>query len=533
MGLNSEIGIRLLAVCFSTTKELSLFAYIARRLGAMVLILLGSTFLIYLLTAVSGDPLEDLRFSTEPNAQYLIEQYTKDLQLDVPAPIRYFLWLEGVLGFLWGDFTLGIGLDGAPILTAMSLAIPISIRLVITATILSIIIGISIGIITALRQYSRFDYSVTFVAFLFYSLPIFWVAVLLKQYGAIGFNDFLEFPTISTEWIVGLSLASGIFWTGIMGGDKIRLLINFGVSTASTAVVLFFISSSGWLVEPALGPVLITVMAVGVALGVTQLSTGISNRRVTVISLAMAALTPVFYFVMQPVFSSEFDGALMPLLALAAIGVGIVSGLLFGGDDRRAAARTAAIVAFINAGVIVLDRFMQSWNEYMFDVAFGRPIRTVGDSTLDLQADYWITGIDAFTHLLLPTMALMLISLAGYVRFSRASLLEVLNQDYIRTARAKGLNERTVIMRHAFRNSLIPLTTIMAFDFAGVLGGAIITEQVFGWRGMGTIFNQALQRVDLNGVMGVVLVTSISALVFNLIADLIYSALDPRIRVTK
>ena len=132
-------------------------AYIVRRLGALVLILLGSTFLIYNLTAISGDPLEDLRLSTEPNAQYLIEQYTKDLQLDVPPPVRYFLWLEGVLGFLWGDFTLGIGLDGAPILTALSLAIPVSIRLVIVATILSIIIGITIGIVSALRQYSRFD----------------------------------------------------------------------------------------------------------------------------------------------------------------------------------------------------------------------------------------------------------------------------------------------------------------------------------------------------------------------------------------
>jgi peptide/nickel transport system permease protein len=127
----------------------------------------------------------------------------------------------------------------------------------------------------------------------------------------------------------------------------------------------------------------------------------------------------------------------------------------------------------------------------------------------------------------------MLVSVAGYVRYSRASLLEVLNQDYIRTARAKGLTERTVIMRHAFRNSLIPLTTIMAFDFAGLLGGAIITEQVFAWRGMGTLFNTGLAKFDLNLVMAVVLITSISALVFNLIADLVYSALDPRIRVTK
>ncbi|NBU22756.1 MAG: ABC transporter permease [Actinobacteria bacterium] len=508
-------------------------AYLARRIGAMLLILLGATFLIYNLTAISGDPLEDLRLSTEENAQYLIEQYTKDLQLDIPPPVRYFMWLQGVLGFLWGDFTLGVGLDGAPVLTSLSLAIPISIRLVITATILSIIIGISIGIVTALRQYSRFDYSVTFTAFLFYSLPIFWVAVLLKQFGAIGFNDWLMNPVIAPEWLFGLSLVSAIFWAGIIGGDKKRIAITGAVAFVSSGAVLYYISASGWLLTLGLGPVLITIMGFGVALGITQLSSGLSNRRVLAIALGMAVLTPVFYFVMQPVFTVEFDGAMMLLLAIATIGVGVGAGMLFGGDHRKAAARTAAIVAFINAGLIVLDRFMQSWPIYFNEVAYGRPIKTVGDSTLDLQADYWIMGIDTTVHLLLPTMALMLVSLAGYVRYSRASLLEVLNQDYIRTARAKGLNERTVIMRHAFRNSLIPLTTIMAFDFAGVLGGAIITEQVFAWRGMGTIFNQALGRVDLNGVMGVVLITSISALVFNLIADLIYSALDPRIRVTK
>lgn len=508
-------------------------AYVIRRLGALVLILLGSTFIIYNLTAFSGDPLADLRFSQEENAQYLIEQFTKDLQLDVPPPVRYFLWLQGVLGFLWGDFTLGIGLDGAPILTALSLAIPISIRLVIWATILSIIIGISIGVVSALRQYSRFDYSVTFSAFLFYSLPIFWVAVLLKQFGAIGFNDFLAAPVVSIEFLIGFALASGVFWTAILGGSRKRLLITFAVSSISTGGTLLYMSITNWFLEPALGPIVITLMAVGVALGVTQLSTGLSNRRVTLISLAMAGLTPVFYWILQPIFTSEFDGGLIWLLAILTVLVGLAAGYVFGGDDRRAASRTAAIVAFVNAGIIVLDRYMQSWNEYVNEVAFGRPIKTVGDSTIDLEADVWVTGIDTFTHLILPTAALMLVSLAGYLRFSRASLLEVLNQDYIRTARAKGLNERTVVMRHAFRNSLIPLTTIMAFDFAGVIGGAIITEQVFAWRGMGTIFNQALQRVDLNGVMGVVLITSISALLFNLIADLIYSALDPRIRVTK
>lgn len=509
-------------------------SYLLRRVGALLLILFGSTFLIYNLTAVSGDPVAELRTSTEVNAQILLEAAIRDLQLDVPPPIRYFAWLEGVLGIFWGDFTLGVGRDGAPVADAMALAIPISVRLVIGATVLSIVIGIAIGVISALRQYSRFDYSVTFVAFLFFSLPIFWVAVLLKAFGAIGFNDFLANPVISLDWHLGISIVAGIFWAGLIGTTRKLALISFGLSATVTFLALAYISSTGWLLQPSLGPVVITVSSLVIAALVTQISNGLENRRALVISIAVALLAPVSYFVLQPVFTTEFTSdMLLPLAALALL-IPILIALLFGGEERREIARTAAIVGFLSGGLVLLDRFMQSWDDYMNnDWIFGRPISTVGDSTLDLNGDFWLTGIDGFTHILLPTMALMLVSLAGYVRYSRASLLETLNQDYIRTARSKGLTERTVVMRHAFRNSLIPLTTIMAFDFAGVLGGAIITEQVFAWRGMGTLFNQALGRVDLNGVMGVVLVTSIAALLFNLIADLVYSALDPRIRVTK
>ena len=508
--------------------------YILRRVGALLLVLLGSTFLIYNLTAISGDPLEDLRLSTEPNAQFLLEKAIQDLQLDVPPPVRYFNWLLGILGLSGGTPTFGLTLEGSAVIDIIGLAIPITIRLVIISTILSIVVGISIGIISALRQYSRFDYTITFIAFLFFSLPIFWVAVLLKQFAAIEFNNFLYDPVISTNWMVGLAFVGAFIFAGVVGGNRKRFFITLAGAFALNFATLAYTSATGWLLTPSLGPVLITVFAFGIAFGITQLSTGISNRRVLFISLGLAVLTPIFYFIMQPVFNESFQGSMMWLLAAATVAVGYLVGFVFGGDDRGPAARTGMIVAFLSAGLIVLDRFMQSWDEYYNNEwIFGRPIATVGDSIPEIGGDYWMMGVDGFTHLLLPTAALMLISVAGYVRYSRASLLEVLNQDYIRTARAKGLTERTVIMRHAFRNALIPLTTIMAFDFAGILGGAIITEQVFAWRGMGTLFNTGLAKFDLNLVMAVVLITSVSALLFNLIADLVYSALDPRIRVTK
>jgi peptide/nickel transport system permease protein len=124
---------------------------------------------------------------------------------------------------------------------------------------------------------------------------------------------------------------------------------------------------------------------------------------------------------------------------------------------------------------------------------------------------------------------LTLISIASYTRYTRASMLDVLNQDYIRTARSKGVSERKVITRHAFRNSLIPLATIVAFDFAGLIGGAVITETVFGWQGMGALFKLGLDTVDPAPVMAFFLVTGTAAVLMNLIADIAYAFLDPRI----
>ena len=132
---------------------------------------------------------------------------------------------------------------------------------------------------------------------------------------------------------------------------------------------------------------------------------------------------------------------------------------------------------------------------------------------------------------ILPSITLGAAYAAYVARLSRAGMLEILSQDYIRTARAKGLSERTVIMRHAFRNTMIPIATILVADFAGVIGGAFITESVFAWSGMGTLALQGIRGQDLNLLMGVFFITATLAVLANFVADLLYSALDPRIRV--
>ena len=509
-----------------------MIAYIARRLGVLFVILFGSSFILYNLAAISGDPLEALRTSREPNAQQQIITLTRELQLDVPPPLRYFLWLKGILGLFVGKIDFGMTRTGQPVLEQIILAIPTTIRLVTGATILAILLGISIGIITALRQYSRFDYAMTFVSFLLFSLPIFWVAVLLKEYLAIQFNNFLANPTIELKWLIGLSIFSGVFWSAVISGTRQRVLIIFGIAFMSTFTLLTVLSVTKWFADPGLGPIVLFGLSIGVAFGVTHLSTGISNKVALRSALIMALLALILYYPNQWLFGVEQKKIVYSLMIIALFVISGTVPLLLTKIDRGPVIRTSILSAFIMGLLTIVDKLMQTWKPYMeTDAVYFRPVPTIGQVNALLEpGNFWMSFLDILVHLFLPTTALLLISFAGYVRFSRGTLLEVLNQDYIRTARAKGLTERTVIMRHAFRNTMIPLTTIMVVDFAGIIGGAIITERIFGWIGMGTLFNQAIGSLDLNLLMGVFLLTGFLAVSANLVADLLYSALDPRIR---
>jgi peptide/nickel transport system permease protein len=139
-------------------------------------------------------------------------------------------------------------------------------------------------------------------------------------------------------------------------------------------------------------------------------------------------------------------------------------------------------------------------------------------------------AIDRAHHLVMPVIVLMVASVATYSRFMRASMLEVVNSDYVRTARAKGLNERRVTMKHAFRNALVPLVTVVALNFGALLSGAVITETVFSLDGMGLYFINALGTADPYPVMAWLMLTATLIILFNLIADILYGILDPRVR---
>jgi peptide/nickel transport system permease protein len=133
-------------------------------------------------------------------------------------------------------------------------------------------------------------------------------------------------------------------------------------------------------------------------------------------------------------------------------------------------------------------------------------------------------------HMIMPAFCLVAIQLAGYVRFVRSSMLEVLSTDYVRTAKAKGLHNRTVTNRHALKNAALPLITLIGIDLPFLLAGAVVTETIFAWPGMGLLFIQALDRADFNVLMLILMLLCVAVVFFQLLTDVVYTWFDPRIR---
>lgn len=167
---------------------------------------------------------------------------------------------------------------------------------------------------------------------------------------------------------------------------------------------------------------------------------------------------------------------------------------------------------------------------YIFAVRFkawGLPyLPTVG--MFDPQVGKTTTQV--LLHLVLPVTSIAVVSIAGYSRFVRATMLEVLGEDYVRTARAKGLRRRTVIFLHALKNASLPLVTIIGLDIPLLLGGAVVTERIFAWPGTGRLFLDHVSRGDTPVVMGILMLISVAVVVFQLVTDITYAWLDPRIR---
>ncbi len=323
-----------------------MITYIIRRLLYSILVLIAASFLVFTFVAKgAGDPLGPIRVA--PNVdQAGLDRIAEEKHLNDSVFVRYGYWARDAVTDNFGEGLL----DNQPILPELWRVMKNTLQLVIVAELLAILIAIGIGVLSALRQYSVFDYTATTFSFLGLAMPLFWLALMLV--------------------VLNVQIQN---WTGVK---------------------------------------------------------------------------------------------LFPVASLNDVDPG--SGLSF--------------------------------------------------------------AIDRAHHLALPILVLMIASIATYSRFMRASMLEVVNADYVRTARAKGLNERRVTMGHAFRNALIPLVTVIALNFGALIGGAVITETVFSLDGMGLYFINALGGADPYPVMAWLMVTATMVIIFNLVADILYGVLDPRVR---
>jgi peptide/nickel transport system permease protein len=323
--------------------------FLIRRLLAGILTLLVASFLLFLLVAISGNPLATLMANPHISPATIVAA-RQELGLDQPLLLRYWTWLTHMLT---GNF--GTSTTGQPVGTELGTRLVVTMQMVVPAVILAAIIAVLVGVVSAVRQYSVLDHTLTAVAYLFYSTPVFVVAILLKDFLAVDVNN----------------------------GAGRTILYTIGQNNPGT--------------------------------------TG-------------------------------------------------------------------------------------TWNVFL----------------------------DVLEHTALPVLTLTLITYAGWSRYQRAQLLDVLNADYIRLARAKGLAPRRVLYVHALRNALIPVVTVIAIDFATILGGAVVTETAFGWEGMGQFLLNGLEgpvSPDTTVVQAWMIAVAAFVIGFNIVADILYAMLDPRIRL--
>lgn len=155
-----------------------------------------------------------------------------------------------------------------------------------------------------------------------------------------------------------------------------------------------------------------------------------------------------------------------------------------------------------------------------------------GETSPDAVGGAWGQFVDRMQHLVLPTFTLALGAIAGFSRYQRNAMLDVLGQDFIRTARAKGLTRRRALFKHGLRTALIPMATLFAYSVGGLFTGSVFVERIFGWHGIGEWFVQGITSQDTNIVVAVVLFSGVTVLLAGLLSDILYAALDPRVRVS-
>ena len=229
-----------------------------------------------------------------------------------------------------------------------------------------------------------------------------------------------------------------------------------------------------------------------------------------------------------PVVESIVDriGPTLLLMGLALV-ISVVGGVLLGTlsalKQRTTTDHVATLGAF--AGVCIPNFFLALCGIYIFSVILGW-LPSSGMRTPGIP----FSLVDRLTRLVMPVAVLSLESIAIFTRYMRSSMLEVIHADYVRTARAKGLAERSVVYKHALRNALLPIVTVLGLRLRWLFGGSVIVEKVFSWPGIGRLMVDSVFTRDTGVVMGIVMISALLVMLGNLLADMAYAVVDPRIR---
>lgn len=234
--------------------------------------------------------------------------------------------------------------------------------------------------------------------------------------------------------------------------------------------------------------------------------------------------TPVIDVIMARLPNTMKLAGISLVLTLAlALPLGILSAV-------KQYSKTDYFLTFFNfVGISIPQFWLGLMLVYIFAVNLGW-FPTTGMQSAYVEPGAWNGIKDTATHYVLPVVSITVVGIAGYMRYQRASMLEAIRQDYVRTARAKGLSERVVIFKHAWRNALIPIITLMGYVFVILVEGSVVIENIFSWPGMGQLAVVSLQQRDYPVMMGIVLLSATLILLGTLLSDILYAVVDPRVR---